>query len=328
MATFVSFPTFLSANTATFAITVCNSAVQAEDDIEIDASDVKFVDPFGLAIMGATFYTIRKRGYDVRVIGLSPDVAGYLQRMDVFDGVELVNIQANNGFRADRSDALVELTRLDHTINSGNTAYQLARAIVGKIPGNNLDAVPDDMTGLTLVDQLVMPIHYALSELLENALTHARAYGYSNAHVWVASQYYPRKDIVRLGVVDNGCGFLESLRRHPELKRKSHLDAILIALRPRISCNRDLGLYGESVNQGVGLTTTCRIAEHSGGRMVIASGNGLHSTVGRSSEMPQGGWWQGVAIGMECHRNLLRDIRISKILPMLETRPPIKLRFD
>lgn len=316
------------ANSAAAVIAACHKAIHGEGDVDIDARQVKFVDPFGMAALGATFFTIRAHGAAVRVSGLQADIGGYLQRMDVFEGVALVDCDVQGGRRSDRSDVLMELTRLNHTARSDDAAYHLAKSLVGHIPGIDLSAAPDEMTGFTPFDQLVMPLRYVLSELLENALTHARHHGHRDACVWVASQYYPSKDLVRLGVVDNGCGFLESLRGHPELKSESHLDAILTALRPRVSCNRDLGLRTDSVNQGVGLTTTCRIAERAGGRMVIVSGNGMHNTAGRSLEMRQGCYWQGVGIALECRRNLLKDIKIRELLPVLDTPPPIRLRFE
>lgn len=321
-------PPFVMANSAAAVVAACHQVLGFGRGVEMDARQVKFVDPFGMALLGATFSMIRERDATVRVRGLSAEIGGYLQRMDAFEAVELVDCEVDVGRRWDRSDALMELTCLKHTVHSSDTAYRLVRALVGHIPGIDLNAVPDEMTGRTAFDELTIPLQYALNELLENALTHARRQGFENACVWVASQYYPSKDLVRLGVVDNGCGFLASLRGHPELKRESHLDAILTALRPRVSCNRDLGLRQDSVNQGVGLTTTCRIAERSEGGMVIVSGDGWHNTSGRSLVMQQRCSWQGVGIALEFHRRRLTDVRIRELLPVLDTQPPVRLRFE
>lgn len=182
------------------------------------------------------------------------------------------------------------------------------------------------MTGYTSYDRFVEPLQYALNELLENALTHARR-GNKDACVWVASQYYPKSDVIRLGVVDNGCGFLESLKTHKQLQRKHHLDAILLALQPRISCNRDLGLRADSINQGVGLTTSCRIAERAGGSMILASGNAMHSTSNYSG-VGTGAYWQGVGIAIEVKRSKLAEVRVRELLPTLDDIPAVKLRFE
>lgn len=302
--------------------------MDADGAATVNAAALRFADPFGLAMLGATFHMVRQRGRAVRVCGLNAHMAGYLNRMDVFAGVELVDFAPHATGRHDRSDALVELTLLDNQGGVDDAAFRLANALVGGIPGIDPDEQPDEMTGYTAFDRLREPIQYALSELLENAMTHARRQGYQDACVWVASQYYPRNGLIRLGVVDNGCGFLATLRSHPDLRLQTHHEAILTALRPRISCNRDLRLGMESVNQGVGLTTTCRIAEHAGGRLMIVSGNAIHSTVGESGLMAGGATWQGVAIAMECRRDRLPGIRFSELLPPYAAQTPVRLRFE
>ena len=316
-------PTHLSAPSALDVIFVCQEVLATSGVVEIEAGRLQYVDPMGMAMLGACLDASRKQDGSIRVHHLSSRLSAYLQRMDVFTGLELVDCAANHGTRRDRSADLFELRQLCKHGEVGEVAHRLALAIIGE-PAP--DDAPDEMSGYTRHDRLVEPLQYALNELLENALTHARR-GNQDACVWVASQYYRDKDIIRLGVVDNGCGFLATLAAHPRLQRKQHLDAILLALEPRISCNRDVGLQGDSVNQGVGLTTTCRIAEHAGGRMILASGNAMHSTSHYSKVNPDA-YWQGVAIAMEVKRSKLVDIRFRELLPSLEDIPAVKLRFE
>lgn len=324
----VCLPAYLSARSASESIAACGSLITTVGAADVDARRLRFADPFGLALLGATFHMVRQQGRAVRVCGLSAEMSGYLERMDVFEGVELVDCTPRSNQRQNRGDALVELTRLDSRRRVDDAAFRLAHAVVGHIPGVDPNEPPDEMSGFTAFDRLVEPIQYALSELLENAMTHARRHGYANACVWVACQYYPKNDMIRLGVVDNGCGFLATLRGHPELRHERHLDAILTALKPRISCNRDLRLNSDSVNQGVGLTTTCRIAEHAGGHLVIVSGNAIHDTSGRSGLLAGGAAWQGVAIAIECRRDLLPTIRFRELLPPLDAQLAVRLRFE
>jgi anti-anti-sigma regulatory factor len=324
----VLLPAYLSIRSASETVVVCGKLIAADGDGVVDASRLCFADPFGLALLGATFHMVQQQGRTVRVRGLSAVMSGYLARMDVFEDVVLEDCAPKQTQRHNRRDALVELTRLDSQRGVADAAFRLAQSLVGHIPGVDPDEPPDEMSGFTAFDRLVEPIQYALNELLENAMTHARSHGFANASVWIASQYYPNKDLIRLGVVDNGCGFLVSLRGHPELRREHHLDAILTALKPRISCNRDLRLNMNSVNQGVGLTTTCRIAEHAGGRLVIVSGDAIHDTSGRSGLLAGGAFWQGVAIAMECRRDQLPAIRFRELLPPLDSQLTVRLRFE
>lgn len=294
----------------------------------IDASGLKFADPFGLTLLGASFHELNGWGQRVIVRGLSADVGGYLQRMDLFTGVELRDCAPVTMRRHNRQDALVELTCILDKDAANDAARRLTSALVGAVPGVDRNEAPDLMTGLTQTDRLGMPIQYVLSELLENALTHARRAGHQRARVWVAGQYYPTQDVVRLAVTDNGCGFLETLRSHPNLKRKTHRDAILTAMQARISCNRDLGVREDTENQGVGLTMVVRIVRSTGGKALIVSGDAYHDPAMTGGLLPEGAFWQGVAISLELRRDRLGDIRIAELLPALEGMARIPLRFE
>jgi nitrogen fixation/metabolism regulation signal transduction histidine kinase len=94
-----------------------------------------------------------------------------------------------------------------------------------------------------------------------------------NAKVWVALQYDASDDMIRLAVVDNGCGFLNSLKRE---KITEHIEAIHLALKPRVTCNGDFYVRpSESVNQGIGLTVVKEIVLSSQGIIYLASGDAL-----------------------------------------------------
>lgn len=322
-----SLPAYFSARSANEAIRACWAIASTEGVVDVDASNLKFVDPFGMALLAATFHKVRGQGGSVRVHCLNSQLSGYMQRMDVFRGVALVDCAPQSGRRQDRADALVEVTCLEQRRDVDEAALRLTRALVGRMPAANRELPSDGMSGYTEEDRLVEPIQYAFNELLENALTHARRAGYGNACVWVACQYYPSNDLVRLGVVDNGCGFLATLHGHPSLRQETDMAAILAALQPRVSCNRDLGLLADSVNQGVGLTTTQRIAMSAGGRLYIASGDTIYSSASYS-HLTGGVRWQGVAIALVCKRKLLPEVRLRELLPPLEPQPGVRLRFQ
>lgn len=324
----VVLPRYFSATSAKEAINACWKIISLEGVIDVDASNLTFVDPFGMSLLAATFYKVLQQGGVVRVHHLNANLSGYMQRMDVFNGVELIGCAPMQLQRHDRASALVEVTRLERQSDVGNAAFRLTTALVGTMPVVSPDELPDEMTGFTESDRLAEPIQYALNELLENSLTHARrGPGFADSCVWVSSQYYPSSDLIRLGVVDNGCGFLATLRGHRSLHQETHLAAILAALQPRVSCNRDLGLRSDSVNQGVGLTTTNRIAERISGRLLIASGDAIHSAAA-STHLAGGASWQGVAIALECKRNRLPEIRYRELLPPIDAQPTVRLRFQ
>ena len=305
----------------------CAEVANTHGDIDIDARNVNFIDPMGLTVLTALLYPLCAVR-TLRMIWLSVNIASYLDRMDFFkhcpiEGVEL----SAHVTRSDLRRSLVEVTSVTDAHETDSTAIRLAAALTGGMTG--LQRLPVDFNhGQDPFEKYSHPIEYALTELLDNALTHARREGRSDAAVWVAAQYYS-EDLVRIGVADNGCGFLATLSNHERLARQTHRAAIELALEPFVSCNRDMGPFAQSENQGVGLTTTRRISEVAGGGMTIVSGNAKFATRGGGAEFKSGAFWPGVAISFVCKRNLLPSTNPSALLPELPTtvHPVPDLRF-
>jgi signal transduction histidine kinase len=309
-------------------------------DVELDCANVNFVDPLGMTVLAAVLEPLDKRRR-VTMPWLKTSTAGYLERMDFFNGisVERVNIPQNRN-RNDQRSKLLEITRVVDSSKSEAVADQLATAIVSQIIGRGPKPI-DFNAPDTEYNQYYRPLRYALSELLENALTHARREGARDASVWVAAQYYKDQQTggrIQVAVVDNGCGFLATLQNHAELRANTHAEAIRTALKPKVSCNRDIGPFGESVNEGVGLTTTVRIARATGGTVHIVSGDAIYTdseltgVKRRDQVQPLNGAWSGVAISANFVCQKLPDIRIDQLLPPVEKSKtlenPLVFRFD
>lgn len=297
---------------------------QAPGDVTLDAAKLEFIDPLGFAVLAALLCDVRAAGRQVRMNWLSLDVAGYMERMDFFKHCDVEGVEVDPGHRNDKRLSLVELTKLDSVNDVDRVASGLAHAMTGLLTKASPDAPMDRATGRNTFTNFSHPLEYALSELLGNAMTHARRHGHMHSSVWVAAQYYQGPAKVRIAVVDDGCGMLRSLQNHPALAEPSHFAAIEAALEPRVSCNRngdaraDDSAYIEHGNQGVGLTTTSRIAMAARGYLSVVSGNAKVSTRGERDsfrELPEGGFWNGVAITLECERSKLPTIRIPELLP-------------
>ena len=284
--------------------------------IELDASELEFIDPHGLTVLGALLSPLTDRS--ISMPWLKTEFAGYLDRMDFFKHCQIQDVEIPDWRRHPHPQSLVELTCVTDSTKTDEIANRLADAITGKLTS----APPDEETdeeGKNQYERFRYPLWYSLSELLENAVTHAKQHGYLRSNVWVAAQYYEKNKEVKMSVVDNGCGFLRSLYTTPELKVKTHANAIRTALKERVSCNRDSPyIYGHG-NQGVGLTTTMRIANSARGKLMIASGNAYLETKDmRDSLLPENGEWNGVAIAFSCRRHFLPGINVRRLLPDTE----------
>ena len=244
-------------------------------------------------------------------------IAGYMARMNFFDHYDIESIDIPAWGRNDLREKLVELTRVESHADSDAVANRLADAMTGALTDADPAGRIEAKSGKNQYEKFRHPIWYSLSELLENSLTHARQKGNLRACVWVAAQYYEKTGVVKMAIVDNGCGMLATLEGHDKLPEKTHHAAIRTALIPRVSCNRDGTLYNTQGNQGVGLTTTARIARAARGALMIASGDSYaHSHNPRiGGRLPNEGYWQGVSVGFHCHRRDLPSVRVGDLMP-------------
>jgi hypothetical protein len=318
-----------------------NLARASAGDVEFDCSRVRFVDPLGITALAAAAKEVSEQGRRVSMPWLAKETTSYLERMNFFVDLDIDAVDVpKNRTRRDQRNKLLEVTHIVDSGKSEAVADQVASAIVTMIIGRGQKQV-DFHVPDTEYDQYYRPLRYALSELIENALTHARREGAAHSSVWVAAQYYKDQQSggrIQVAVVDNGCGFLATLRNHAELRAKTHAEAIRTALKPKVSCNRDIGPFGESVNEGVGLTTTVRIAKETGGSVHIVSGDAIFTdgkvtgVKRRDQVQPLDGAWNGVAISATFVCQKLPAIRIDQLLPPVEPpkslETPLVFRFD
>ena len=172
-------------------------------------------------------------------------------------------------------------------------------------------------------------LRYVLVELLENALTHARERGYERSAVWVAANYFPRTDEVRFAFVDNGCGFLESLRDHPEVRRHaSDARAIKVAMEPFISSNRGVGILDETSNQGIGLTISRDIVLDSAGYIRITSGSSsIKQDIASQKNFTHASRWQGSIVEVKLRRDSLLNVGLGGIAARYQHAPTPGIQF-
>ncbi len=323
-------PAFVDAKNLPAAL-VFSSAIIADPrkSVSCDAADLKFVDPSGLCVLAATCHTLAKLGKTLKLENVPDAIAGYLARMDLF---KACGISYGEKFsRHDRKYDLVEICSVDRAGSVDPLVSKITDALVGHMPDFNSTAQADEMSGYKPQDHLYIPLRYIFSELLENALTHGKRLGYQNTQAWVAVQYYRSNDRIRLAVLDNGCGFLWTLSRHPALTAQTYDAAIRLALQPRVTCNPDLEIRPEeTANQGIGLTVVKEIAARSQGVMRLISGDCLLELYDAGREQRRRvAFWQGVLLTLEFKRDLLRKVHLPSVIQALRGAPgPSGLRFE
>lgn len=152
------------------------------------------------------------------------------------------------------------------------------------------------------------PICYIVSELVRNVIEHAD----SESGAFVAAQYYPKTNTIRIGISDAGVGITKTIRRsHHAL---DDLQAIRLALTPGITGTTDRE-GGTEQNAGAGLFFVKSIAAVNENLFGIYSGNAFYKLLrqdpiqrnflnvdpfdDRHSAANDYPYWQGVAIGID-----------------------------
>lgn len=307
------FPRYISANGCNRLLLLFDAVTSIDANvIEINAKDTCFVDPFGLCLLAAFCDRLKQDGKRLKVLGMSDAIQSYLSRMDLFKQChqeQMLDFQS-----LDQTASLTEIQCLQDRQDVELAANKISRAIAGQTPEYNENAQPDEMTGFLPHEQIEDNLRYMFNELLENALTHGRRHGYDTSKVWVACQYYGSNGLIRIGIVDTGCGFRQSLQTHP-MSPETDEAAILLALEPRVSCNKDVDLMGDSVNEGIGLTVVYRMVKDAGGTMVLLSGRSIiedKTNKGISTKSLGSSAWQGVGIALEIKRTAFKDRLVSR----------------
>lgn len=117
-------------------------------------------------------------------------------------------------------------------------------------------------------------IKYTVGELVRNVLEHASA----ENGAFVAAQYYPNANMVRLGICDTGVGIRRTINE--SWFAENDIDAIKLALTPGITgTTRREG--GTEVNAGAGLFFIKSMAMVARDYFIIYSGTGLYKLTKR-----------------------------------------------
>ncbi|MBX3112754.1 MAG: hypothetical protein KF857_12190 [Fimbriimonadaceae bacterium] len=134
--------------------------------------------------------------------------------------------------------------------------------------------ITDMIPLLHLAPQQADPIKYVVGELVRNVLEHSA----SPTGAFVAAQYYPKTNTVRLGIADVGVGVRASISNAWPVKNE--IDAIALALTPGIT-GTTTREGGTETNAGAGLFFVKSMAMVARDYFILYSGTGLYKLTKR-----------------------------------------------
>jgi hypothetical protein len=299
------------------------------DVVQCDASELLTAEPVALCLLAAAFAQLRRREQRAVILGLRPQVRRNLERLDVLAKWFRNSAQTDEHLDEREDPPPAQACRVSTLHEANAIANALSIAIASFVPHDDLHAVIQEDPELTRYRAVQQPLGYLMTELLDNALNHGRAHGRSHASAWVAAQYYPAGDLVRVCVVDDGCGFLGSLRYHPGVSPKTDVNAIAAAFRPFVSCKKDVGLFKDAVHQGIGLTVCrdlCMLAE---GRVDAASGTAWTRNAGAPDESVQrlSPGYEGSIVNLAFRRRAITPGSLGEVLRRYQPNEDLPIRF-
>lgn len=309
---------------------IANVILKEDGPVVLNASDLNFIDPLATVILRVAIE--KRHDKSVRIDFLHRNIITHLTKMGFFDDVDVEGVDYDCAeFSVEES---VRITKIQDYAQAESIATMLATGVTKQLTDHDPKAPENGTDGRNDFERYRYPLEYSLKELLENSFTHARREGKGDSSVWVAFHVTERERRVRMVIVDDGCGFLSSLRNHPRvMSEQTDIQAIQAALEPKVSCNRSVGLnvaLGPSENQGIGLTVTASIAKEAKGHLVIVSGKGWGETKNvRFETFSDGGIsWDGVCILFSCISTPLPTLSVSSLMPAEEEMEGLEFSFS
>ncbi len=208
------------------------------ESVEIDLSQLCFIDPYGLVVlclMGRYARTVVPR-VSYRLPQAYP-LRRYLGRVrfaQALDGIELCGpeLVVDQDREKVDSEALLEITRIQ--------AQADVESLLGHI-GQRVESILAEELLYTAVE--INQFKNVIAELCHNILDHSMNWGYVTAQRYLDPR--ANKKYVVIGVGDLGIGIKKSLAQRHDVSEWTHGAAIKNSLKPHFSRddNRGLGLY-------------------------------------------------------------------------------------
>jgi hypothetical protein len=148
-------------------------------------------------------------------------------------------------------------------------------------------------------------LSYSIREIIRNVVEHSRS-----SVVGYCAQYWPTRNRVEVGIVDNGQGIRGGLSGNPYLNLESDRHAILMSMIPGVSGVTYKGSHNNQYdvweNTGYGLYMTSRICQRGGGFLISSGDSAVELRNNQKFEYKC--QFEGTAIRMEINTNRIGSI--------------------
>ena len=318
----VELPSLLLTANIAGVLRICAQIDETADPVICDAARLVVAEPMALCALVVTLSRMQRIGRSVHVVGLSRQFKQHLESLDILAAsLHLAESERNTGYQE-----TLHAYRVKNEQHGNEVGNKIAAEIASLIPSHQpaisaLEPPPK-------INSVFYPLAYIFTELIDNALRHGRGRGFSHASVCLCAQYHPPRGLIRLAVVDDGCGFLATFQGRSDIQAKSHAEAIRTGFRPYTSSKRDVGLFSDTQHQGLGLTICRDLALRSEGNVAVVSGNSWITNPEAHDEQSRiTPFWRGAALSVELRLPALNTVNFFEITGRYNPDPDLPIRF-
>jgi signal transduction histidine kinase len=314
-------PLLLTANIAS-VLKICGQIDAAADPVICDAARLVVAEPMALCALVVTLSRMQRIGRNVQVVGLSRQFKQYLESLDLLAGsLHLAEGDRNTGYQE-----TLHAYRVKSEQHGNEVGNKIATEIASLIPSQQ--PATSALEPHPRINSVFYPLAYIFTELIDNAMRHGRGRGFNHASVCLCAQYHPPRGLIRLAVVDDGCGFLATFQDRSDIRAKSHAEAIRTGFKPYTSSKRDVGLFSDTQHQGLGLTICRDLALRSEGNVAVVSGNSWITNPEAHDEQSRiAPFWRGAALSVELRLPALNTVNFFEITSRYNPDPNLPIRF-
>lgn len=301
---------------------LANASSSTAANVDMDAFDLTAIEPVGVCLLARIAHRARIAGKPIVIRNGCPTLRFLLESTRTDIAWESMKTESPLTVRS-------TLAMTVGTQAEANTiANKLAVEIAKFVPAEDRQAMTDQY-GLRIYHLVQPALAYVLTELVDNVFSHSRTADFPNPTAWLAAQWYAAGDLVRVAVVDDGCGLLGSLKGLPD-PPANHFDAARLAFQPFLSSKSERLIYADRRHMGLGLTICRDICQRLEGQIYAASGNARVLNPGLSDEDRHRvePFYQGTIFSLTFHRRAATTRTLQDILARYLGRADLRARFD
>ena len=301
----IEVPILSTSNVITFSRTLQNC--EYDDKYFFDVSNIGNYEPLPMLLAAALIrqFCVRRNlaPWDIELRYVENESFRYACHMGFFQSAGF--LQGNAPGEAPGSLSYIPLTKLN--IRDMQREAYASGELLDR--GDLIERKSDELARVLAQhnSELQKLLRYLIREAIRNVPEHA-----NTNEVWVCGQYWHNRDLAEIGILDEGIGIYESLKKNyiHNSYIKNNEEALRWAIKPGVSVsfNPARGQRSDNVwaNSGYGLYMVSEICKATGGWFTFVSGEDCLRAYPNNTRL-YGAHFKGTALGIRIRPSNVRS---------------------